>query len=71
MIAVTVVSNESAAEVVCGLLRTNGIACGYGQTDFGAGAADGFPGGGPVEIFVAEEDAEEARKLLDSVKGGH
>ena len=70
MVGVTVVPNESAAEVVCGLLRANGIACGYGQTDFGAGTADGFPRGGAVEIFVAEEDADEARKLLD-VNGGN
>jgi Putative prokaryotic signal transducing protein len=71
MIALTVVPNESAAEVVCGLLRANGIACGYGQTNLGAGAADGFPTGGPVEIFVADGDAEEARKLLEAVGGGH
>jgi hypothetical protein len=70
MVGVTVVPNESAAEVVCGMLRANGIACGYGQTDFGAGASDGFPSGGPVEIFVAEEDVDEARTLLDAVKDG-
>jgi Putative prokaryotic signal transducing protein len=66
MVALTVVQNESEAEVVCGLLRANGIACSYEQTNFGAGAADGFPRGGPVEIFVAEGDAPQAKKLLSA-----
>jgi Putative prokaryotic signal transducing protein len=65
MVALTVVRNESEAEVVCGMLRANGIACGYEQTNFGAGASDGFPRGGPVEIFVADGDAQAARQLLD------
>lgn len=71
MVALTVARNESEAEVVCGMLRANGIACGYEQTNFGAGAADGFPRGGPVEIFVAEEDAPSARQLLRAAGGGH
>jgi hypothetical protein len=66
MVALTVVPNEAEAEVVCGMLRANGIACGYQQTNVGAGAADGFPLGGPVEIFVAGGDARKARKLLGS-----
>jgi len=68
MVALTVVPNQSEAEVVCGMLRANGIACGYEQTNFGAGAADGFPRGGPVEIFVAEGDARKARKLLSDAR---
>jgi Putative prokaryotic signal transducing protein len=64
MVSLTVVPNESEAEVICGLLRANGIACGYQQTNLGAGAADGFPRGGPVEILVPEGDARRARKLL-------
>jgi hypothetical protein len=65
MVGLTVVRNEAEAEVVCGMLRSNGIACGYEQTNFGAGAADGFPRGGAVEIFVGEEDAPRARQLLE------
>jgi putative signal transducing protein len=68
MVALTVVPNESQAEVVCGMLRANGIACGYEQTNFGGGAADGFPRGGPVEIFVAEEDARKAGQLLSEAR---
>ena len=68
MVALTVVPNESQAEVVCGMLRANGIACGYEQTNFGAGAADGFPRGGPVEIFVPEEDTRKAGQLLSEAR---
>jgi hypothetical protein len=64
MVGVTVVRNEAEAEVVCGMLRSNGIACGYEQTNFGAGAADGFPRGGALEIFVADGDERRARELL-------
>ena len=64
MVGVTVVRNEAEAEVVCGMLRSNGIACGYEQTNFGAGATDGYPRGGAVEIFVADEDEQRARDLL-------
>ena len=66
MVSLTVTPYESEAEVICGMLRANGIACGYDQTNFGAGAADGFPHGGPVEIFVSEGDAQKARQLLDA-----
>jgi hypothetical protein len=63
MVAVTVVQNEAEAEVVCGLLRANGIACDYRQTSFGAGTMDGLRGG-PQEVFVAEADAGQARALI-------
>ena len=70
MVGLTVVQNEAAAEVVCGMLRSHGIACGYEQTNFGAGATDGFPRGGPVEIFVGEGDAQRARQLLQADEEG-
>jgi hypothetical protein len=63
MVAVTTVRNEAEAEVVCGMLRESGIACHYQQTSFGAGTLDGMRGG-QQEIFVAEEDASRARKLV-------
>lgn len=71
MVALTVVQNEAEAEVLCGMLRANGIACGYEQTNFGAGAADGYPRGGPVEVFIAESDMRRARKLLRGARSGH
>jgi hypothetical protein len=64
MVALTMVRSEAEAEVLCGMLRANGIACGYQQTNVGAGAADGFTRGGALEIFVAAGDVKPARKLL-------
>jgi hypothetical protein len=63
-VGLTVVASESEAEVVCGLLRANGLQCSYRQTNFGAGAADGFPRGGPVEVLVSQDDLGEAQRLL-------
>jgi hypothetical protein len=61
----TVVPNEPEAEVLCGLLRTNGIACTYRTTNLAAGMADASAAiGGPREILVEEEQLDEARKLL-------
>jgi putative signal transducing protein len=70
MVALTMVRSEAEAEVLCGMLRANGVACGYQQTNVGAGAADGFSRGGALEIFVAEGDAQQARELLRSNQRG-
>jgi hypothetical protein len=63
----TVVPDEMQAEVVCGLLRQNGIACSYRKTD--PAAAIGTYGGGyaiagPTEILVEKDELEAARKIL-------
>lgn len=64
-VSLTVVANEPEAEMLCGLLRANGIACEYRQTDVGAGMTGASAAmGGPREIFVEEEQLETARKLL-------
>lgn len=60
----TVVRNEVEAEVVCGLLRSNGIACMQRRSDISAGAWAGAGMAGPTEILVDEADLEAARKLL-------
>jgi hypothetical protein len=65
MVPLTVVPNEAEAEVVCGMLRANGVECEYRQTSFGAGTMDGLRGG-PQEIFVAEDDAATARALIEA-----
>ena len=62
--SLAVVPTESEAAVLCGLLRSNGRECSYRQTNFAAGAADGFPLGGPVEVLVSADDLDEARRLL-------
>ena len=52
--------SEGEADVICGLLRVNGIPCGHRETDFiAAGARAGWH-----EILVPEERLPEARELL-------
>ena len=61
----TFVANELEAEMLCGMLRANGIACAYRTTNLAAGMADASASmGGPREVIVEEEQLEEARKLL-------
>jgi hypothetical protein len=59
-----VVGNSLEAETVCGLLRTEGIACGHRQTDVGAGAGDAVGDSGPREILVEPDDLERAQELV-------
>jgi hypothetical protein len=64
-VTLTVVANEPEAEMLCGMLRANGIACAYRTTNLSAGMADASTAiGGPREVVVAEEQLDEARKLL-------
>jgi hypothetical protein len=58
-----VVGNSLEAETICGLLRTEGIACDH-HTDVGAGAGDAIGDSGPREILVARDDLESARQLV-------
>jgi Putative prokaryotic signal transducing protein len=59
-----VVGNSMEAEAICGLLRTEGIACDHRRTDMGAGAGDAVGSSGPREILVAQGDLESARRLV-------
>jgi Putative prokaryotic signal transducing protein len=59
-----VVGNSMEAETICGLLRTEGIACDHRQTDVGAGAGDAVGDSGPREILVARDDLENTRQLV-------
>lgn len=64
-ITLTVVHDEAEAEMLCGMLRANGIECSYRKTNIAAGAwTGGFARGGPVEVLVDEQDAVAARELL-------
>ena len=60
----TVVRDALEAETICGLLRTEGIACDHRQTDAGAGAWDATGDGGPREVLVAPDDLERAQELI-------
>ena len=58
-----VVGSEPEAELLCSLLRSAGIECDARQTNFGAGASDGMPGG-PYELLVRPADLDDAREIL-------
>ena len=62
----TVVQSEPEAEVIRGLLTTEGIPSVVRQTSVGAGMAGGLPGGARArEILVPEASLARARQLLD------
>jgi Putative prokaryotic signal transducing protein len=63
-VVLTVVSSEQEAEVVCGLLRSAGIECGYRDTEAIETAMEDFTAAGPREILVHAADVENARALL-------
>jgi hypothetical protein len=63
-VRLTVVGDGMEAEAICGLLRTEGIACNHRQTDMGAGAWEATGTGGPREILVAPSDLERAQELI-------
>jgi hypothetical protein len=64
VVALTIVHDEMEAEVICGLLRTNGIECGFRKTDMAGAWTAGFASGGPTEVLVDDAKLDEARKLL-------
>ena len=63
LVVVEVVGTEPEAELLCSLLRSAGIRCVRRQSNYGAGALDGMPGG-PQEVVVRAEDVESAREVL-------
>ena len=63
-VVVTVVSSESEADVVCGLLRSAGIECAYRETEAIDSLIEDFTPAGPREILVRPSDLDAARELL-------
>jgi Putative prokaryotic signal transducing protein len=63
-VVVTVVADETEAELVCGLLRSAGLECGYRDTEALDSPLEDFTAAGPREVFVRETDLEAARALL-------
>jgi hypothetical protein len=63
LVVVKVVGSEPEAELLCSLLRSADIECALRQTNVGAGAADGMPGG-PYELVVRPQDLDDARDIL-------
>jgi len=65
-VVVKVVSSQSEAEVVCGLLRSAGIECAHRDTDAIDSPLEDFIASGAQEILVHESDLEAAKELLDA-----
>jgi hypothetical protein len=62
-VRLTVVATQGEADVICSLLRTEGIACADRASDaLGVEAGGGF--GGWREVLVEEADLERARALI-------
>ncbi len=64
LVRLTVVPSEVEAELIRGLLETEGIESLARPTDIAAGAFDGWSPGGGREILVHAGDAERARELI-------
>jgi hypothetical protein len=67
---VTVVSGESEAEVVCGLLRSAGIKCAYRDTEAIDSSLEDFMSAGSREILVDAADLEAAKQLIADAQVG-
>jgi Putative prokaryotic signal transducing protein len=63
-VVVKVVGSETEADIVCGLLRSAGIECGYRDTEAIERSLEDFTAAGPREILVQPSDLEAARELL-------
>ena len=65
-VVLKVVSGETEAEIVLGLLRSAGIDATYRDTDAIDSTLEEFTAAGPREILVREADLEDARELLEA-----
>jgi Putative prokaryotic signal transducing protein len=70
LVRLTIVASEPEAEMIRGLLSTEGIESMQRPTDFAAGALDGWAAGGAREILVREADVEAARELVGGQERG-
>ncbi len=64
VVVLTIVSDEQEAEIVCGLLRSAGIKCGYRDTETIETPLEDFGAAGPREVLVAAADLEDAKSLI-------
>jgi hypothetical protein len=65
-VVVKVVSGQSEAEVVCGLLRSEGIECAYRDTEAIDSSLEDFIAAGAQEILVHESNLEAAKQVLEA-----
>ena len=61
-VRLTVVSSQAEADMICSLLRANGIACADRSADI-SGEVMGF--GGWTEVLVGAEDLPAAQELME------
>jgi hypothetical protein len=66
LVRLTIAGSEPEAEMIRGLLATDGIDSMQRPTDFAAGSLDGWAAGGTREILVRAADLDAARELLES-----
>lgn len=65
VVRLTVVPDEGEAEILCRMLRAEGIRCAHYRTNASSGGSDASASfGGWREIVVLEDDLEHARTLL-------
>jgi hypothetical protein len=65
-VVLTVVADEPEAQIVCGLLESNGIDCAYRDTEVIDSPLEDFTAAGSREILVRPADLEAARELIAS-----
>jgi hypothetical protein len=63
-VRLTTTENEIEAEILCGMLRAEGIQCVQQPTNYSADQSMGGGLGGWREVLVDEADLDRARKLL-------
>jgi hypothetical protein len=68
-VVVTVVSSESEADVVCGLLESAGIETARRDTDAIETSVEDFLPAGPQEILVHASDLAAAKELIAAQQG--
>jgi hypothetical protein len=68
-VVLKVVSGESEAQIVCGLLRSSGIECAYRDTEAIDSSLEDFMAAGSREVLVRASDLEDAKELLAAQQG--
>lgn len=70
-VRLTVVPDEGEAEILCRMLRAEGIRCAHFRTNASSGGADASTSfGGWREIVVLKDDLERASAFLPTVEDG-
>ena len=65
MVRLTVVPDEGEAEIICGMLRAEGVRCAHVRTNAGSGGSDASATfGGWREVIVHQADLDRARTFL-------